>query len=86
MRQVFYFFDIAEDDAESVLAPLISVLRYDPDRDSLVFIHASLPDFLLDKGRSQDYYISTQVWSTELSMLWFKNAASGSFKHLSKGK
>ena len=86
MKRAFYFFGIAEDDAESVLAPLISILSYDPVQDMLVFYHASLPDFLQDQGRSQDYYISTQVWGNELSMLWFKSATSGRFQHLLEGK
>ncbi len=62
MKDVFYFFDIAEDDAESVLAPLTSVLTHDADKDNLVFYHASLPDFLQDQARSQDYHISEETW------------------------
>ncbi len=86
MKKVFYFFDIAEGDAESVLAPLTSVLRYDAELDSIFLNHASLTDFLQDKGRSQYFYISACAWGTELSLLWFKNAASGRFKHLSMCK
>ncbi|KJA22368.1 hypothetical protein HYPSUDRAFT_655818 [Hypholoma sublateritium FD-334 SS-4] len=75
-----YFFDITADDAESMLAPLTSVLHCDAEWDEIVFHHASLPDFLRDKERSQEFCISEM--GTDLTILWFKNAASNRFKTL----
>ncbi|KJA20938.1 hypothetical protein HYPSUDRAFT_42541 [Hypholoma sublateritium FD-334 SS-4] len=73
LRTIAYFFNITEDDVESILAPLTSVLFCDTEQDEIVFHHASLPDFLRDKERSQEYCISEM--GTDLSKLWFKNAA-----------
>ncbi len=53
------------------LAPLQSVIDCTSD-DSIKFLHASLPDFLLDKDRSQEYYINCTVWSTRLAVMAHK--------------
>ncbi|KJA20970.1 hypothetical protein HYPSUDRAFT_763935 [Hypholoma sublateritium FD-334 SS-4] len=86
VQKMLNFFDITEDDWECILAPLTSVLTYDMyyDPDKIIFHHASLPDFLKDKERSQEYCISEQ--GTELSILWFKNAACGRFQPLSESE
>ncbi|KJA20969.1 hypothetical protein HYPSUDRAFT_203360 [Hypholoma sublateritium FD-334 SS-4] len=80
VHEIMYFFDITPDDVENILAALTSVLSRDMGQDKIVFYHASLPDFLMDKERSQEYCISDM--GTDLSLLWFKNAASGRFKDL----
>ncbi len=84
LRTIAYFFNITEDDVESILAPLTSVLFCDTEQDEIVFHHASLPDFLKDKERSQEYCISEM--GTYLSMLWFKNAASNRLNDLWEGE
>ncbi len=84
IKRVLYFFDITEADVESILAPLTSVLSYDTDQAKINFHHASLPDFLWDKERSQEFCICDM--GTELSILWFKNATSGRFKSRVLGK
>ncbi|KJA20958.1 hypothetical protein HYPSUDRAFT_763836 [Hypholoma sublateritium FD-334 SS-4] len=82
VKRAFYFFDIREDEAESIFAPLASVLSYDAETARITFHHTSLPDFLKDKERPQEYCISEM--GTDLSILWFKNAISGRFKDLSE--
>ncbi|KJA22366.1 hypothetical protein HYPSUDRAFT_41006 [Hypholoma sublateritium FD-334 SS-4] len=80
LHTIAYFFDIAEGDAECIMAPLTSVLSCDADQNKIFFHHASLPDFLMDKERSQEYCVSEM--NTDLAVLWFKNAASNRFKTL----
>ncbi len=86
VQEMLKFFDITEGDWDCLLGPLTSVVTHDTywDPDKLVFHHASLPDFLKDKERSQEYCILEL--GTDLSILWFKHAASGRFKDLSIGK
>ncbi len=79
-----YFFRITEEDTESMLASLTSILSCDTDTHTIVFHHASLPDFLWDKERSQEYCISEM--GTDLTILWFKNAASNRFSDQGHGK
>ncbi len=84
MKRAFYFFGIAEDDAESIFAQLTSVLSYDAETGRISFHHTSLPDFLKEEGRSQGYCISQL--GTDLAIGWFRNAISGRFRDLSQGK
>ena len=77
LKLLSYFLDIAEEDVESILAALTPVLSCDTNMGEIVFHHASLPDFLWDKQRSRGYCISEM--GTDLSILWFKNAASNRF-------
>ena len=57
-------------DIKVALAALASVITYtDYDRVQFQFLHASLPDFLLDPKRSQAYYMDRDTWSTRLSIL-----------------
>ncbi|KJA29541.1 hypothetical protein HYPSUDRAFT_210474 [Hypholoma sublateritium FD-334 SS-4] len=51
------------------LAVLTPVLTYDMDRNHVEFLHASLPDFLVDSDRSQVYHIDRATWSAQLSTL-----------------
>lgn len=74
------FLQLTEDDAQSVLAPLASILVCDLEKDAITFLHASLPDFLLDGARSQEYCI--KALPTRLSVMWFNNAAQGRFEDL----
>ncbi len=34
----------------------------------ITFLHASLPDFLLDQTRSQEYYLDKSLWCTHISI------------------
>ncbi len=77
VNELLYFFNITEEDMESILAALTSVLSYDANTYKIVFHHASLPDFLCDKQRSQQYCIFEMC--TDLTILWFKNTASNDF-------
>ncbi|KJA20388.1 hypothetical protein HYPSUDRAFT_217073 [Hypholoma sublateritium FD-334 SS-4] len=38
---------------------------------SIRFLHASLPDFLLDKTRSQGYFLDKRIWCTHISVHCF---------------
>ena len=57
------------DDAPVLLTVLSSVLVYKKGR--IHFLHASLPDFLLDQTRSQGYYLDRTYWCTRLSIECF---------------
>ncbi len=59
------------DDIKAALSALIPILTYDSERGDINFLHASLPDFLGDKDRSQAYHIDRAMWSTKLSILVF---------------
>ncbi|KJA20933.1 hypothetical protein HYPSUDRAFT_42533 [Hypholoma sublateritium FD-334 SS-4] len=78
LSEMLYFFQLAEDDAEVLLAPLTSVITLDSETDMLRFLHASLPDFLKSRERSGAYCISEL--GTHLAILWFDNAAAGRFQ------
>ena len=83
LSHMAYFFDITTEDTKSILAPLTTVLSCD-HWGAITFHHASLPDFLWDKERSQEYCISEI--GTDLAILWFKNAASNRFDGTWLGK
>ncbi|KJA14255.1 hypothetical protein HYPSUDRAFT_208848 [Hypholoma sublateritium FD-334 SS-4] len=53
------------------MTSLQSVVNFTGDGD-IHFLHASLPDFLFDEDRSQEYHISRSTWSTRLSIMAFK--------------
>ncbi len=63
---------MAHTEIKVALAALASVLTYYTDSGTITFLHASLPDFLLDPKRSQVYYIDRATWSTQLSILTLK--------------
>ncbi len=62
------------------LASLQSVVDCRTD-EHIQFLHASLPDFLLDKERSLEYYIHRPTWATRLAVIAHKfeisNGAQG---------
>ncbi|KJA20381.1 hypothetical protein HYPSUDRAFT_217069 [Hypholoma sublateritium FD-334 SS-4] len=62
-------------DIPVLLADLSSVLVY--EEDSIRFLHASLPDFLLDKTRSQGYFLDKRIWCTRISVYWFSKMSAG---------
>ena len=71
--------DVPQVDLDVGLAALSSIItwktsEYEPP--SVVFLHASLPDFLLDKTRSHEYHINASTWSTHFATLWFQKVAS----------
>ena len=65
--------DITNDDITVALGDLTSVVLY--DEDQITFLHASLPDFLLDESHAQQYYINKGLWCEQLAI-----------KFVSKGK
>ena len=79
---IAYFFAMTEADVESILAPLTPVLSCETGR--ITFHHASLPDFLWDRNRSQEFCISEM--GTDLTILWFENAVSNRFSITGPGK
>ena len=58
-------------DIYSALAPLQSVIGY-TSRDSIYFLHRSLLDFLVDKERSQQYYLDLPAWRARFAIMFLK--------------
>ena len=58
-----------------LLDGLTSILVYKDD--NIRFLHASLPDFLLDQSRSQDYYLEKRFWCTQLSIRYLRKISDG---------
>ena len=75
-----HFFELEVADIQTMLAPLASVLVCNTSANTLIFRHASLPDFLCDKTRSRNYCINH--FATPLCTRWFKTAQSGRFRDL----
>lgn len=67
IQWIAYFFDVPATDIQIAFAELTSVLTC---KAKVQFLHASLPDFLLDGARSQEYHIDLAVWGTRLSLRW----------------
>ncbi len=65
-NEICYALDITDDDIAVALGDLTSVLSY--DTLAITFLHASLPDFLLDESRSQQYYIDKGLWCEQLAI------------------
>ena len=64
MFHVREMLNIGQDDIDIALADLTSVISFGVKKIS--FLHASLPDFLLDQARSgEKYYIDTGFWGEE---------------------
>ncbi len=53
LKWPLHFLQLTEDDAQSILAPLTPILVCNLEKDAITFLHASLPDFLLDQTRSR---------------------------------
>ncbi len=62
-------------DIHVVLASLQSVVDCTSDKH-IHFLHASLPDFLFDRDRSQEFYLHRPLWSARLSVLAYKYVMS----------
>ncbi|KJA20320.1 hypothetical protein HYPSUDRAFT_816183 [Hypholoma sublateritium FD-334 SS-4] len=60
--------DISADDIAVALADLTSVVS--DTRKEISFLHASLPDFLLDQSRAQQYYIDKGVWCEQFAVTY----------------
>lgn len=84
ISQTARFFNIPDASVHVGLSDLASVISC--ERDHIRFLHASLPDFLLDEARSQSYYIKCAALSTQLSIQWFTNAASGCYRGASPSR
>ncbi len=63
------FGTMTTDEINVALAALTPVLTYDSAREMIIFLHASLPDFLVDQDRSQDYHLDKATWSAKISIL-----------------
>ncbi len=61
---------IEKSDVFIALAALNSVVQCEDEE--IHFLHASLPDFLLDRARSQAYYLDISTWTSRLSILSFQ--------------
>ncbi|KJA16852.1 hypothetical protein HYPSUDRAFT_1056006 [Hypholoma sublateritium FD-334 SS-4] len=57
---------IEREDIDVALADLTSVISYAAGQ--ITFLHASLPDFLQDQSRAQQYYIDRGVWCAQLTV------------------
>ena len=68
-------FGILDNDIEIALVDLASVVSY--DTDEITFLHASLPDFLLDQSRSQQYYIDKGLWCEKLAIKYLSKGDGG---------
>ena len=82
ISQTARFFNIPVANVHVELSDLASVISC--ERDNIRFLHASLPDFLLDEARSQNYHINCAYWSTQLSIQWFVNEADGHYRGVSR--
>lgn len=68
------FFDVFKDDIYSAMDDLSSVISCQDDE--LRFLHFSLPDFLLDRARSGQYYINPAEQCIKLSILGLQRLSS----------
>ena len=70
--------DISEDDIDVAIADLTSLVSN--NAGEVAFLHASLPDFLLDQSRAHRYYIDRGLWCTQFSgVFMFKRLFSTFF-------
>ncbi|KJA17957.1 hypothetical protein HYPSUDRAFT_977537 [Hypholoma sublateritium FD-334 SS-4] len=74
---IAHFYNIPEVDIRLALVDLSSVINC--EKGTIRFLHASLPDFLLDKTRSQQYHLCIRTWSTRLAISWLTNVSVGIF-------
>lgn len=71
------FFNVSTVNVHVALSELTSVIVC--KEHNVQFLHASLPDFLLDRARSQEFHINAEIYAADLSVMWFQNASSGIF-------
>ncbi|KAF8956885.1 hypothetical protein BDZ97DRAFT_144482 [Flammula alnicola] len=69
------FLSLAIGDIEVALADLTSIVVI--ESSSIKFLHASLPDFLLDPARSQKYYIDPPDRYADFAHRWFEHVKTG---------
>ena len=74
---IAHFYNIPEIDVRLALVDLSSVINC--EKGTIRFLHASLPDFLLDKTRSQEFHLCLRTWSTRLAISWLNNVSVGIF-------
>ncbi len=60
------FLGMSADSIFVLLDGLTSILVY--EGNEICFLHASIPDFLLDQSRSQGYHLEEGFWCTQLSI------------------
>ncbi len=66
--------DITYEDIAVALGDLTSVISCDSE---ITFLHASLPDFLLDQSRSQQYYIDKGLWCEKFAIHYLTKGKGG---------
>lgn len=82
--------DIIDDDIDVALGDLTSIISnnrlgsrrrktpFSGDDDADIrFLHASLPDFLLDQSRSQQYFIDKGLWCAQLAVSYLNKKLVG---------
>ncbi|KAF8198466.1 hypothetical protein BJ912DRAFT_951483 [Pholiota molesta] len=62
------FLGLSEGTVETALVDLTSVIACKDGH--VIYLHASLPDFLLDATRSQQYHVNPVKWHTEFAHRW----------------
>jgi hypothetical protein len=74
IRTLESLFQLANGELEVLFADLTALVRCSADTpdDVMKILHASLPDFLLDKSRSGDYYINLDDGRTNLLSLFLE--------------
>ncbi len=78
LTELAAFWELEIGDIYSALSPLQSVIEY-ISCDPIKFLHRSLPDFLLDKERSQKYNLNLSAWRGRLSIAAHKIVAEKQF-------
>lgn len=66
---------ISSDNIRVLMADLTSIVIYDDPQ--FRFLHASLPEFLMNQTRSQRYYLDKRFWCTHFSVRCFHMISEG---------
>ncbi|KJA29452.1 hypothetical protein HYPSUDRAFT_520232 [Hypholoma sublateritium FD-334 SS-4] len=75
VSDIAWFFALEAVDVYLAFADLGSLVVCEGHR--VRFLHASLPDSLVDAARSHAYFIDVPVWAAKLAVRWFRNIAAG---------
>ncbi|KJA16850.1 hypothetical protein HYPSUDRAFT_46998 [Hypholoma sublateritium FD-334 SS-4] len=84
IKHICEMLDITSNDIHVALADLTSVISYIGARDgtAITFLHASLPDFLLDESRAQQFYIDKGLWHAQFALIFLRKRLSSGPKNL----
>ncbi|KJA29450.1 hypothetical protein HYPSUDRAFT_196807 [Hypholoma sublateritium FD-334 SS-4] len=75
ISDIAWFFGLQAEDIYLAFVDLESLIVCKAHQ--IRFLHASLPDFLVDRQRSCEYFIDVSTWGTKLAIMWLQNIASG---------